>query len=170
MKDSSVIASVLSVCYSLHPALFRLVIFLDYEVSAEIRARIASGNRCFHAFIKLLKTSTLPRKIKLNVYRDIIRPVVLYWCETYTPHRVWREPALSVGEEGPLQDFWRCLSVTVSSSANWGNGNAVTLICAAPFSNMYWTQADKNSRKLRLRCGCQFHWCAHALRLFPGVS
>jgi hypothetical protein len=24
--------------------------------------------------------------------------------------------------------------------------------------------ADNNSRKLRLRCGCQFSWCAFALR------
>jgi hypothetical protein len=37
------------------------------EVSAEIGARIASGNRCFHAFIRLLKASTLPRKLKLTV-------------------------------------------------------------------------------------------------------
>jgi hypothetical protein len=43
--------------------------------------------------------------------------------------------------------------------------NAVSSICAAPFSNMCSTQADNNSRKLRLRCGCQFHWCALALRI-----
>jgi hypothetical protein len=37
---------------------------------------------------------------------------------------------------------------------------AVSSICAAQFSNMYSTQADNNFRKLQLRCGCQFHWCA----------
>jgi hypothetical protein len=36
---------------------------------------------------------------------------------------------------------------------------AVSSICAAPFSNMCSTQADNNSRKLRLRCGCQFPSC-----------
>jgi hypothetical protein len=35
----------------------------------------------------------------------------------------------------------------------------------APFSDMCSTQADNSSRKLRLRCGCQFPWCAAALRV-----
>jgi hypothetical protein len=48
------------------------------------------------------------------------------------------------------------------SSANWGNGNTVSSVCAAPFSNICSIQADINSRKLRLRCGCQFPWCSHA--------
>jgi hypothetical protein len=30
--------------------------------------------------------------------------------------------------------------------------------------NMCSTQADNNSRKLRLRCGCQFPWCAPTLK------
>jgi hypothetical protein len=34
----------------------------------------------------------------------------------------------------------------------------VSSICAAPFSNMCSTRADNNSRKSRLRCGCQFPW------------
>jgi hypothetical protein len=42
-------------------------------------------------------------------------------------------------------------------------GIVVSSICAAPFSNMWSTQADNNSRKLRLRCGCQFPWCVLAL-------
>jgi hypothetical protein len=41
--------------------------------------------------------------------------------------------------------------------------NAVSSICACPFSNMCSTQAVKTSWKLRLRCGCQFPWCALAL-------
>jgi hypothetical protein len=36
---------------------------------------------------------------------------------------------------------------------------AVSSICDAPFSNMCSTQADNNSRKLLLRCGCQFPCC-----------
>jgi hypothetical protein len=42
---------------------------------------------------------------------------------------------------------------------------AVSSICAAPFSNMCSTQADISSRKFRLHCGCQFPWCALALRV-----
>jgi hypothetical protein len=55
--------------------------------------------------------------------------------------------------------------VTEWSSAYWGNCVAVSSICAAPFSNIRSSQADKNSRKLRLRCGCQFPWCAFGLRV-----
>jgi hypothetical protein len=54
---------------------------------------------------------------------------------------------------------------TGNRSANWGNCIAVSSICAAPFSIMCSTQADNNSRKLRLRCGCQFPLCALALIL-----
>jgi hypothetical protein len=32
----------------------------------------------------------------------------------------------------------------------WGNGNPVSSVCAAPFSNMCSTRANNNSRKLRL--------------------
>jgi hypothetical protein len=39
----------------------------------------------------------------------------------------------------------------------------VSSIYAAPFSNICSTQADNNSRKLRLRSGCQFPSCALAL-------
>jgi hypothetical protein len=56
----------------------------DSEVRAEVRARIASGNRFFHVFIRLLKASMFPRKLQLTVYHVIIRPVVLYGCETWT--------------------------------------------------------------------------------------
>jgi hypothetical protein len=55
----------------------------------------------------------------------------------------------------------RCLEIEFLSLS--ASCVAVSPICAAPFSNMCSTQADNNSRKLRLRCGCQFPWCALAL-------
>jgi hypothetical protein len=68
---------------------------------------MASGNRCFHAFIRLLKASTLPRKLKVTVYRVTVRPVVLCGCETYEENRllVWERKVLrkifgAVCEEG----------------------------------------------------------------------
>jgi hypothetical protein len=39
---------------------------------------------------------------------------------------------------------------------------AVSSICVAPFSNMCSTRAN-SFRKLQLRCGCQFPWCALGL-------
>jgi hypothetical protein len=51
------------------------------------------------------------------------------------------------------------------SSANWGNYVAISSIRAAPFGNMCSTRADNDSTKLRLRCSCQFPWCAPGLRV-----
>jgi hypothetical protein len=42
---------------------------------------------------------------------------------------------------------------------------AISSICAAPYINMCSTQADYNSRKMRLRCGYLFPWCVLAARV-----
>jgi hypothetical protein len=57
----------------------------------------------------------------------------------------------------------RCLEVEFLSLST--SCVAVSSICAAPFSYMCSTQAANNSWKLRLRCGCQFPWCAVALKV-----
>jgi hypothetical protein len=56
------------------------------------------------------------------------------------------------------------LSFSSFRELRW-NCVAVCSICATPFSSTYSTQCDNNSRKLRLRCGCQFFWCAPALNV-----
>lgn len=73
----------------------------DNDVSVEIKARLAAGNKCYYAFNKLLKSSSLSRRLKLTVYRVIIRPVVLYGCEAWTLSgrdknmlRVWERKVL----------------------------------------------------------------------------
>lgn len=54
------------------------------EVAAEIKARVAAGNRCYFSFQKLLRSSVVTRHLKLLVYRTIIKPVVMYGAETWT--------------------------------------------------------------------------------------
>ena len=54
------------------------------EMHLEIRARMAAGNRCYYALQKLLRSSYLNRKLKILVYRVVIRPIVLYGSETWT--------------------------------------------------------------------------------------
>jgi hypothetical protein len=49
----------------------------DNNISSEIQARLMAGNRCY-ALQNVLKSKTLFRKTKLNVYKTIIRPVVTY--------------------------------------------------------------------------------------------
>jgi hypothetical protein len=54
------------------------------ENGVKIEARLAAGNRCYFAFLKLLKSYLVSRNTKKRIYRSIITPVVTYgaeiWC------------------------------------------------------------------------------------------
>jgi hypothetical protein len=65
------------------------------ENCVEIKARIAAGNRCYFAFLKLLKSSVVSRNTKKRIYRSIIRPVVTYGAETLTSRQKKSQLSLS---------------------------------------------------------------------------
>lgn len=50
----------------------------------EINSRIQAGNRCLYAVQDLLKSKVTSRRTKINIYKTIIRPVVMYGCEAWT--------------------------------------------------------------------------------------
>ena len=54
------------------------------EMEREVLARITAGNRCYYSLQHLLKRRNITRPTKLRIYNTIIRPVVLYGCETWT--------------------------------------------------------------------------------------
>ena len=54
------------------------------SISSEIQARILSGNRCYYAYGKLMKSRALNRSSKFKIYKSLIRPVVTYGCEAWT--------------------------------------------------------------------------------------
>jgi len=47
-----------------------------------MKNRWKSENACYHSVQNLLSSSLLSKNIKINVYRIIILPLVLYGCET----------------------------------------------------------------------------------------
>ena len=49
----------------------------------EIRERIAEGNKAFYANKALFKSNLVSRKSKLKLYWSVIRPIVVYGCETW---------------------------------------------------------------------------------------
>jgi hypothetical protein len=49
----------------------------------EIRERIAKGNRAFFVNKALFTSKLVSRKSKLKLYWTVIRPVVVYGCETW---------------------------------------------------------------------------------------
>jgi len=48
-----------------------------------IGERIAKGNIAFYANKVLFKSNLVPRKSKLKLYWSVIRPIVIYGCETW---------------------------------------------------------------------------------------
>jgi hypothetical protein len=55
-----------------------------------------SGILCYRSAQRLLSSRLLSRNVKFKIYKTIILPVVLYWCETWS---------LTVREEHRLRVF-----------------------------------------------------------------
>jgi hypothetical protein len=53
------------------------------EVEADIKGKIAAGNRCYRSFSKILGTRYISKNMKIRIYKTIIRLVVLYSSETW---------------------------------------------------------------------------------------
>ena len=48
----------------------------------EIKCRINMGNAYYYSLEKILSSCLLSKELKVNIYKTIILPVVLYGCET----------------------------------------------------------------------------------------
>ena len=46
--------------------------------------RILRGNACYYSLQKILSSHLLSKKLKVNIYKTIILPVVFYGCETWS--------------------------------------------------------------------------------------
>jgi hypothetical protein len=57
----------------------------------EIRERIVKGNKAFCANRALFKSKLVSRKSKLKFYWSVIRPVVVYGCETWVLKKYYTE-------------------------------------------------------------------------------
>jgi hypothetical protein len=53
-------------------------------IHEEIISRLNSGNACYHAVQNPLSSHLLSRNVKIKIYKTIILPVVLCWCETWS--------------------------------------------------------------------------------------
>jgi hypothetical protein len=52
------------------------------SIQGEIESKLKSGNVCYHSVQNPLSYSLLSKIIKINIYRNIILPVVVYRCKT----------------------------------------------------------------------------------------
>jgi hypothetical protein len=54
------------------------------SIQQEIKRRLKSGNACYHSVQNVLCSRLLSKNLKIKIYRNIILPVVLYGCETWS--------------------------------------------------------------------------------------
>ena len=54
------------------------------DIREEIKCRINMGNVCYYSLEKILPSRLLSKKLKINTYKTIVLPVVLYGCETWS--------------------------------------------------------------------------------------
>jgi len=66
------------------------------SIQEEIKRRLKLGNAWYYSVQNLLSSSLLSKKLKLEIYRTIILPIVLYGCE------IW---LLTLREEHRLRVF-----------------------------------------------------------------
>ena len=60
------------------------IVTSDNDISSKIRRRIVQGNRAYYGLHRLLRSRRLRARTKWEIYRTLIRPVVLYAHESWT--------------------------------------------------------------------------------------
>jgi hypothetical protein len=53
-------------------------------IREEIKSRLKLGNACYNSMQNLSSSSLLSKNLKIQMYRTVILPVVLYRCETWS--------------------------------------------------------------------------------------
>ena len=73
------------ICRWIHRRLQYVGILAFYNsIQEEIKSRLKAGNACYRSVQNLLSSSLLSKNLKIKTYRNIILPVVLYGCETWS--------------------------------------------------------------------------------------
>jgi hypothetical protein len=50
----------------------------------EIKDRIASSNRCLPVLENLMKARYISKKVKIRIYKTVIKPIIVYGSVTWT--------------------------------------------------------------------------------------
>ena len=60
-----------------------VLIRADGDTTVEIKKRVMAANRCFYGLKRQLRSKLLTKETKFNIYKTLIRPVLLYGSETW---------------------------------------------------------------------------------------
>ena len=56
----------------------------NHNCSSKIKSRLKAGNACYHSVQNLLSSSFLSKKLRNEIYKTLMLPVVLYGSETWS--------------------------------------------------------------------------------------
>jgi hypothetical protein len=83
---------------------FGMTLINQNDIHDEIKTRLNSGNACYHS-VQTRLSSHLSKNLKIQIYKIVILPVVLYGCKTWSlPLR--DEHRLKVFENSVEEDIW----------------------------------------------------------------
>jgi hypothetical protein len=74
-------------------------------IHEEIKRRLNSSNACYHLVQNLLFLSDAVKNLKITIYTNIVLPMVLYGCETWSL-TLRKEHGRGVFENGAQEDIW----------------------------------------------------------------
>jgi sorting nexin-29 len=75
------------------------------DIHDEIKNRLNSGNACYYSVQNLLSSCLISKNLKIEIYKSVIFPVVLYGCETW-PLTLREEHKLRVFENRVLRKIF----------------------------------------------------------------
>ena len=127
------------------------IITSENRVEDEVKNRIAAGARCLWALNDIFKSRNLSRTTKLTTYITIIRPILLYGCET------WRltkelERKLLVFENGVMRRIWG--PIFDETENTWRRRHNIEL-----------REASKLPPITNIIRSCRLRWAGHVARM-----
>ena len=124
------------------------------DIENEVNLRIAAASRCAWSLNKTIKSRQLTKATKTLIYKTVIRPVLIYGCETWRLTKVL-EQRLGVFERGVLRRIWG--PVVDAETGEWRRLHTYELMNLAripPVSNVI------SSHRMR--------WAGHVARMGAG--
>jgi hypothetical protein len=119
----------------------------------EIKSRLNSGNACYYSVQNVLSSHLISRNLKIKIYKTVILPVVLHWCESWSL-TLREEYRLRVFENRVLRRIFRTKSEVDGSWRKLHNDELYSL-----YSSPNIVRVIK-SRRMR--------WAGHVVRMGEG--
>jgi hypothetical protein len=81
------------------------MISYDNNLDIEIHNRLLLANRCYHGLKKQINSHYISIKTKCKLYKSVIRPVLLYRCETLAINK-YNEEKIAIFERKILRKIY----------------------------------------------------------------